>query len=1168
MLGKIKKLINRSVEEPRFAVEPHQYGVRFVCDSLEECRSGGAPEILQMQYIALRMLVEQGVASEMHDGFELLSEDVVGLDEPDRLLLGLPKPWHGEFRVDFKGVSTHPSFEIQAELVLPSGERVKRFTSRGPFLSLSEKEVFLPDSAQWLLLKAVQDHQDLGDGERTEDANLLAVKKLQMAGVLGVAADLSHFADLDVETPDGISFSAFQRDDGSLELLPSFRKSTKDHTEISESLEEGTESIEITTPEDVSQRLGYLEHGKAVFRVRNKFIVLDEERMEGVQEILTNRVIPPEQVRTFLESPGAFLDASKVDFDLGFSFRVKGATVFEPAYFGETDGSETDWTGCSGLSNPPAIHIVDLPSIAKTLEEVERIIGLIKAAEKAKKDSIYFGGQEIILGSSEENEQAVQQAQEQIKKKGEKEGEGGPAGETDPNEEKSRATVDIIPQDEKHELETTLNPQKKYHYPEPLGLSNCLRTPYSYQEEGIRWLLGLATNNAEMNWTTDFVGGVLADDMGLGKTFMSIVAAAEYARIQESRGEKPKPVLVVAPLSLLHNWRAEVELAYDPIPFDDVVLLQGKEDLPRFKARSGNETLQRDKDIEEGINALRYVLKIGASWGSDRLDSPNRLVLTTYQTLRDYQFSLCRIDWGFVILDEAQNIKNPNALQTRAAKGLKANIMVPATGTPVENSLTDFWCLFDTACPGFLENYQAFIKRYVAPIRQAEPAKANEVRSRVGKELRDSVGGLMLRRTKEDELDGIPSKHIHVYEKEMEGDQRRWYEAILGSMNVRSDDEPRGPAVLKTLHSLRDASLHPALLNGGQPIPPNDISSAKEHFGQSGKLTLLLEILDGIQAKKEKVIIFAVRRRFQAYLSMALGHIYGIDVEVVNGTTKTTSTRDSSKTRIGIIKRFEAKSGFNILIMSPIAAGVGLTIVGANHVVHLERHWNPAKEAQATDRVYRIGQEKDVHVHIPLLTHPEIDSFDVHLDRLLSRKLDLKDAVVTPTEASPNDFVEQGVFGGAGPKHGESTITLADLEGDLHWQTFEAIAALALAGEYNGEALLTKAPNDWGADAIVVSDKKVVLIQSKHHPGGKLASEKAVREVYGAKPKYEKLLGRSVDELVVATSARSAVKGVREEAKLCGVQLMLAQDLCRMLENKQVTFDQVYNLLNSKRFAD
>ena len=111
-------------------------------------------------------------------------------------------------------------------------------------------------------------------------------------------------------------------------------------------------------------------------------------------------------------------------------------------------------------------------------------------------------------------------------------------------------------------------------------------------------------------------------------------------------------------------------------------------------------------------------------------------------------------------------------------------------------------------------------------------------------------------------------------------------------------------------------------------------------------------------------------------------------------------------TRKKLISQFEAKSGFNVLIMSPVVAGVGLTVVGANHVIHLERHWNPAKEAQASDRVYRIGQQKPVFIHLPTLTHPQYDAFDVHLDRLLRGKLMLKDAVVTPEAVSEREMTQ------------------------------------------------------------------------------------------------------------------------------------------------------------------
>ncbi|MGL5371895.1 MAG: helicase-related protein, partial [Plesiomonas shigelloides] len=134
--------------------------------------------------------------------------------------------------------------------------------------------------------------------------------------------------------------------------------------------------------------------------------------------------------------------------------------------------------------------------------------------------------------------------------------------------------------------------------------------------------------------------------------------------------------------------------------------------------------------------------------------------------------------------------------------------------------------------------------------------------------------------------------------------------------------------------------------------------------------------------------------------------IYDLDIAIINGDTKAVAKKSDELTRKSLITQFEAQAGFNIIIMSPVAAGVGLTVIGANHVVHIERHWNPAKEAQASDRVYRIGQKKDVFIHLPTVKHPQFDSFDVHLDRLLQGKLILKDAVITPETISESDIMQ------------------------------------------------------------------------------------------------------------------------------------------------------------------
>ncbi|MBE1426515.1 SNF2 family DNA or RNA helicase [Desulfomicrobium macestii] len=371
--------------------------------------------------------------------------------------------------------------------------------------------------------------------------------------------------------------------------------------------------------------------------------------------------------------------------------------------------------------------------------------------------------------------------------------------------------------------------------------------------------------------------------------------------------------------------------------------------------------------------------------------------------MRDYQFSLSRIDWGIVAFDEAQNIKNPNTLQTRAAKALKADFKLLATGTPVENSLTDFWCLMDTAQPGLLGTWATFRDSYITPINQASEDEQDQVRLEIGKKLRDDVGPFMLRRLKSEELDGLPVKRIFtgvmienkdgwqfdpLLSSTMQGKQLSSYDNILKDFYVLKESGQAGSKALTALAQLRAISLHPALMNGdGNPV---------QNPHESAKITCVFNTIQAIKNRNEKVIIFAITKKLQSMLKIWIQKQFGIDAGIINGDTKAVSSSSGAETRKGLIEKFEAKEGFNVIIMSPVAAGVGLTVVGANNVIHLERHWNPAKEAQATDRVYRIGATRDVNIYIPALHHPEHISFDVLLNKLLMNKIAVSDAVVTP----------------------------------------------------------------------------------------------------------------------------------------------------------------------------
>src|SRR5699024_2446948 len=464
-------------------------------------------------------------------------------------------------------------------------------------------------------------------------------------------------------------------------------------------------------------------------------------------------------------------------------------------------------------------------------------------------------------------------------------------------------------------------------------------------------------------------GAILADDMGLGKTYMTLVAVQHFLQADRAAGNGPRPTLAVLPLSLIENWQDEIAQTLGETPVDDIVILQSDHDLKRFRHyKAGRETSASSSNLDsDGMlreDAIRFSLRVGESYGRERLDMPGRLVLTTYQALSSYQLSLAQVDWGCVIFDEAQNVKNPDALTTRAAKGLKACFKLLATGTPIENKMLDFWCLMDTAQPGLLGNWSDFRSTWVTPMDNAE----GQEKQRIGDDLRSTVGRFMLRRVKEDHLDDLPTKTVHAPEAGpaqiadprlgvlMPNIQRNLYDEVL--QTYRASAGTKG-AALAAIQELRQTSLH--------PIPRNhslSVEGADAGLALSARMEATVRVLDEIRDKGEKAIVFVIDKRLQQLLALWLQERYGLRVRIVNGETAAVSKKPDSPTRRRIIDEFEAVPGFNIIVMSPLAVGVGLTVVGANHAIHLERHWNPAKEAQATDRIYRIGQTRPVHVYL------------------------------------------------------------------------------------------------------------------------------------------------------------------------------------------------------------
>jgi superfamily II DNA or RNA helicase len=673
------------------------------------------------------------------------------------------------------------------------------------------------------------------------------------------------------------------------------------------------------------------------------------------------------------------------------------------------------------------------------------------------------------------------------------------------------------------------------------------RSPLDHQKVAVRWMMRhgrRALNKRVPTEGTKAVGAgaLFADDMGLGKTFSVLMFLREWLKLWKLDTAANAPaVLVVAPLSLLENWKSEMNKSYGNgeinTIFNRVLVAQGDADLGLVKRGAGAVDKAVPGEIQE------FGLHSGD--GTPRsLDMPGSFVLTTYQTLRDYRFSFAAATWSAVIFDEAQNIKNPNALQTIASKSLKAILRITMTGTPVENHLGDFWSILDASEPGPLGSFSEFSKNWVAPMRAAS---LSDKIQEVGRELREKIGLLMLRRTKLEELaDALPVKTGHniAIRIEMTAEQAAAYDAVLASVQgVDERAETRVSAAnqqLAALWQIRQVSLHQDLLGDGQISNANNEHEARAILSKSGKLKWLLQTLDAIRAKKEKALVFCVQKKLQQALAQHLGTIYGVAIPVINGDTKASSKSNSENTRLGLIDQFSETDGFGVCVLSPIAAGAGLNIVAANHVIHLERHWNPAKEDQATDRAYRIGQKKPVHVYLPAATYPssEVTAFDEVLHRLIERKRGLQGALgLVPMQQINGGELIDGVFSSQLVTDDEEWLGMHDVA-RMQWQIFEAL--IALLYERNADrVILTPGGGDHGCDVVVLgwqgSVTSNLLVQCKSTSRNELDSEVAVREVEGARPFYENALGIKFNERVLHTNAPQLSKKTQRAATISGV---------------------------------
>jgi SNF2 family DNA or RNA helicase len=620
----------------------------------------------------------------------------------------------------------------------------------------------------------------------------------------------------------------------------------------------------------------------------------------------------------------------------------------------------------------------------------------------------------------------------------------------------------------------------------------------AHQQHGIAWFQHLYSKAPRM------VGGcLLADDMGLGKTLQLL---SVLGRLYEDEPDAP-PSLILVPKTLLENWAGEIDKFFTP-SFPPYLVLHGKE----LTARKQPKELIDQELKAKGIAELFTPNWIGSA----------KIVITTYDTLTGFEFSFARQQFSIVICDEAQRIKNPAALVSKAVRTLKAKFRVACTGTPVENTLLDLWCLFDFFQPGLLGAPDDFSNKYRKPIE----SQTEDQMEALG-ELQALIKHQTLRRTKKDIAADLPNKYFAIsgtanerlhklkveendlLKVDITNHQRVLYKGGLKKLQEarqEADGRRRGLLSFEALHFMKAVCAEPYCLPGRKFIV--DPAGIDAHLRNSPKLAWLIDELRIIKAKKEpeKVIIFTELREVQTALHYFLGEFFNLKPFIVNG---------KSENRQGYIDRFSEKEGFDVIILSPLAAGAGLNVTAANHVFHFTRSWNPAKEAQATDRAFRIGQLKDVIVYCPTV----IDSadflyktFEERLDTLLKVKEKLAsttidgDGLETMLNGSTSDvkFTEFMLSAGDTSKGNEVVprkITIDDVD-RLDGESFEHFSSLYFSKLGFLSQVTEKQQGDGGIDVIGIKGGSGVLAQCKSSQSMSIGWD-AIKEVVGGAIRYQ-----------------------------------------------------------------
>lgn len=451
----------------------------------------------------------------------------------------------------------------------------------------------------------------------------------------------------------------------------------------------------------------------------------------------------------------------------------------------------------------------------------------------------------------------------------------------------------------------------------PKDLESILR---QYQKIGFKWLKTLDEYQ---------FGGILADDMGLGKTIQIIAIILSYI---ENCKENRKPIMVVCPSSLCLNWKAEIE-KFSPNINAQVI--------------SGNAVKRKEQ-----INSILNYDVVITSYDLIKRD------IDLYKKL-DYEFR-------YLIADEAQYMKNSNTQNSKSIKQINAKTRFALTGTPIENSLSELWSIFDFIMPGYLFSYRKFKENYEMPI-------VREENSELMAKLRMLIEPFILRRTKKQVLTELPDKTVTILNNEMEEEQEKVYLSYLADAKSELNEqikingiEKSRMQILSALTRLRQICCHPSLF-------------LDNYKGESSKLNQCIEIVKDAIASGHKILLFST---YTSMFEMIEGKLKQENIEYFKLTGQTKVDK-----RIELVDEFNRNEEIKVFLISLKAGGTGLNLTGADVVIHYDPWWNLAAENQATDRAYRIGQKNNVQVY-KLITKNSIEEKIFELQEKKAKLID------------------------------------------------------------------------------------------------------------------------------------------------------------------------------------